>query len=94
MERTRYGLSEAIVNVLESWPELERRVFTQSHYRGDSVEVISLSVGLSVSEVRSILEQCNRRLRQSLMAFWRSSVDSPRPAAKRNPELAGCDCLL
>ncbi len=93
MERNRNGLSEAIVNVLESWPALDRQVFTQSHYRGESVESISKSLGLSVSDVRSILEQCSRRLRQSLKAFRSSALDSLRSAGGCNPKLARYDYL-
>ncbi len=90
MERTRNGLSEAILNVLRSWPLLERQVFTESHYRGESPERISISLGLSVSEVRSILEQCNRRLRQSLKAFRRSDLDSLKPDEGGNAKFATC----
>ncbi len=88
MERTRNGLSDAIVNVLESWPGVDRQVFTRSHYRGESVERISDTLGLSVSEVRSILEQCGRRLRQALKSFRRSGPDSVNRAELGNTDLA------
>lgn len=93
MERTRNGLSEAIVDVLGSWPAVERQIFTQSHYFGKTPESISNTLGLSVSEVRLILEQCNRRLRQSLKAFRRAGMSSLRSAGGREPDFAANDCL-
>ncbi len=92
MERTRNGLSEAIVNVLASWPQVERQVFTKSHYRGESAERISATLGLSVAEVRSILEQCNRRLRQSLKGFLRSSPASSKAAEEGERDHVPYDC--
>lgn len=69
VERNREMLSQAIVDVLMSWPELHRRVFEQAHYQGRSAEEISGSLSLSVTNVRMILENCNRRLRAALRAF-------------------------
>ncbi len=93
MERTRNGLSEAIVSVLKSWPLLERQVFTQSHYRGESAEHISVALGLSVSEVRSILEQCNTRLRKSLKGFRLPQLSSLHGSEEGDSEYAAHDYL-
>jgi DNA-directed RNA polymerase specialized sigma24 family protein len=69
LERTRELLSEAIVEVLRSWPELHRCVFVQSHYRGESVEQLSNSLHIDASEIRIILEHCDRMLRAALKGF-------------------------
>ena len=76
LERIRNGLSELILSELESWQDLHRQVFIQSHYRGQSVEQMSNSFGLCSSEVRMILQQCDRRLRQALKAFRESRQES------------------
>ncbi len=93
MEGTRNGLSEAILNVLRSWPTLHRQVFTQSHYYGESAESISCSLGLSVADVRSILEQCNWKLQLALKAFRRGGLNALRSADGCNPGLATNDYL-
>jgi DNA-directed RNA polymerase specialized sigma24 family protein len=74
MDKTRELLSERIVEALRSWPELHRRVFVQSHYRGESLEEISVSLGLKAIEVRQILENCDRRLRVALKSFRLGNV--------------------
>ena len=93
MERNRKDLSEAIVDVLESWPELDRQVFTRSHYRGESTESISSSEGLSVSEVRMILDLCNRRLRQSLTVFRTGAMNQLPSVDRCSGKLAATDYL-
>lgn len=67
--RTREVLSTAIVDVLKSWPELHQRVFIKSHYCSESIEQISISVGLRASEVRAVLDLCDRKLRGALKGF-------------------------
>lgn len=69
LERNRELLSQAIMDVLKSWPELHRRVFEQAHYQGDSVQKISGSLGLSATDVSTILESCDRKLRWALRSF-------------------------
>jgi hypothetical protein len=93
MERTRIGLSEAIVNILRSWPARHRQIFTQSHYCGETAESISNSVGLSVPEVHLILEQCNRMLRQSLKDFRRGTLISLRSPDSRAAEFSANNCF-
>ena len=83
-ERNRELLSQTIVGVLKSWPEHCRKVFEQSHYQGRSVEMISTSLGLSVMDVRMILENCDRRLRSALHDFraeTKSVDENSRPVA-------------
>ena len=62
----REDLIREIFNTLSQWPELERRVFTQAHYDGQSPEAISLSLRLDIEEVSAILKQCDQRLHTSL----------------------------
>ena len=81
-------LTEAILEVLRSWPELDRRVFVQAHYAGHSVEQVSSNLGLNISEVRSILERCERKLYLALKVFRQSSFDPRLLASIRRSALA------
>jgi hypothetical protein len=69
----RQTLLQEINNVFLQWPELERRIFSQAHYCGQSPEAISRSLQLDLEEVSSILKRCERRLYASLRSFRKSS---------------------
>ena len=73
----RETLLQEIHNALLQWPELERRIFSQVHYYGQSPEAISRSLQLNVEEVRATLKQCERRLYTSLRSFRKSGCDKP-----------------
>ena len=73
----REDLIQGIFNALRQWPELERRVFTQAHYHGQSLEAISHSHRLDVGEVSMILKRCDRRLHTFLREFRKSSCEKP-----------------
>jgi|WetSurMetagenome_2_1015567.scaffolds.fasta_scaffold38591_2 DNA-directed RNA polymerase specialized sigma24 family protein len=78
----RENLATEILNALYRWPELDRQIFSQAHYRGQSLETISRSVQLGVDEVRDILKRCDRRLHESLKAFRNSSCPQPFPVTR------------
>jgi len=65
----REELFREIANVLQEWPDLERRIFAQAHYHGQSLESISHSLKLDVEKVSAILNQCDRKLQTSLREF-------------------------
>ena len=69
----RETLLQEIHNAFLQWPELDRGVFSQAHYFGQSPEAISHSLQLDVEEVRTILKRCERRLYASLRSFRKSS---------------------
>ena len=69
----REDLFQEISDVIRQWPELERRIFSQAHYQGQSPEAISKSLKLNVEEVDSILRHCDLRLYSSLRDFRKSS---------------------
>ena len=69
LEHNRELLSQAIVDVLASWPELHRQIFEMAHYQGSPVEGISGRLGVNASDVHRILEVCDRKLRASLRGF-------------------------
>jgi len=73
----REDLIQKIFNALRQWPELERRVFAQAHYHGQSLEAISCSHRLDVKEVSMILKRCDRRLHNSLRQFRNSRRKKP-----------------
>ena len=86
MDRSRELLSQAILDVLGSWPELDRRVFVQAHYQGRPIENISGCLGLSTAEVRRILETCERKLLSALRDFRNAAGDA---VAHCSPERTG-----
>jgi len=76
-KRRRENLFQEIFNVLRQWPELERRVFYEAHYRGQSAEAISRSLQMDLQTVGSILQQCDSRLHASLRNFRSSGYEKP-----------------
>jgi len=89
----REDLFQEISNVLRQWPELERRVFSQAHYHGQSLEAISHSLELDVEEVSAILKRCDRQLHASLRDFRESNCEKPSsiPAETACPAARGQD---
>jgi DNA-directed RNA polymerase specialized sigma24 family protein len=69
VEPPRNLLSQAIVESLRSWPELQRRVFAEIHYRGRSKEAVAQTLSLQPEEVAQILEQCEHKLHSALKVF-------------------------
>jgi DNA-directed RNA polymerase specialized sigma24 family protein len=65
----REDLFQEIFKVLDRWPDLEREVFFQAHYCGQSPEAISRSLKLDSEAASAILKKCNRRLQASLRKF-------------------------
>jgi DNA-directed RNA polymerase specialized sigma24 family protein len=75
----REDLFQEIRNTLFEWPELERRVFSQAHYNGESLETISRSLQLNIEEVSTILKECDRRLNNSIRNFRKDDKTLPLP---------------
>ena len=69
IEPSRNMLSQAIVETLNSMPEVQRRIFIEIHYGGRSVEDVSRRMGMPQSEVNQILQYCERRLYRALKIF-------------------------
>ena len=69
LESNRDHLLPAIVDVLQSWPEKHRRIFTQAHYKGASPKDIARTMGLGVGDVEEVLVKCERALRAALRTF-------------------------
>jgi hypothetical protein len=72
----RDSLFHKIRNTLLEWPELERRVFSQSHYEGQSPEAISRSLQLDVDKVSEILKECDRRINILVRSFRTGKAES------------------
>ena len=86
----REALLQEIYNVFLQWPELERRIFSQAHYYGQSPDAISHSFQLDVEEVLTTLKQCERRLYASLRSFRKSNCDKPSLIPAAIAGLAAC----
>jgi DNA-directed RNA polymerase specialized sigma24 family protein len=83
-EYIRDGLSEVILGELNGWPDDHRQIFIQSHYRGQSPEQVSRSFGMCASDVRLVLNLCERRLREALKAY-REPKREPESTASLGP---------
>jgi DNA-directed RNA polymerase specialized sigma24 family protein len=77
VESPRELLSQAIIDVVRSFPENHRRIFVQVRYEGRPIDEPARALGINVSEARQILEQCERKLIRDLREF-RRSTDSSR----------------
>ena len=58
-----------ITFTLRHWPELERRVFIMTHYRGKSREAIARALRLDEKEVDIILRHCDQQLHTALRGY-------------------------
>jgi hypothetical protein len=86
----REALFQEIVFVLRQWPELERRVFSLTHYHGQSLEAISRSLNLDAEEVSAILKQCDRQLNACLRKFRKGSCGKAPPISAETACPAAC----
>ncbi len=83
IESIRKCLSEAILIELKSWPDQHRQAFVMSHYRGQTIENVGLSLGLTAGEVRQILSFCERKLRSALKNFREGNCEGSLVSAVR-----------
>jgi len=89
-ERGRELLSQRILEVLDSWPEHYRQVFIRSHYWGDTAEMISASMGMTLAEVSQMLECCDQKLLAALRPF-RDEAGDPDQAGHEPFEVSSRD---
>ncbi len=93
-------LFRGITDILGQWPDLDRKVFTRAHYRGESIAAISRSLRVDARQVRGILEKCEQDLHASLRMFRgnaaaRAAAEEtggqadPRPEAARAHQAPG-----
>lgn len=75
----RESLFQEILNILHQWPELERRIFCEAHYRGQSPEQVAQEFHMRTQQVRRILRQCDHRLHAALQNY-RAAHRSTAPA--------------
>jgi DNA-directed RNA polymerase specialized sigma24 family protein len=86
----REALLKEISAAIRQWSELERRIFSQAHYQGQSIEAISCSLQLDVEQVNTILKQCDRRLYAFLRSFRKNSRENSSLATTGVSCLASC----
>jgi hypothetical protein len=86
----RNDLFEEIFNTYRRWPELERKVFSLAHYQGQSSETISRALRVDVKEVGTILQQCERGLRNSLRDFFESGSEQASSIPEETEIAADC----
>jgi len=66
---SRKLLARIIMEVIQEWPEIDRRVFVAAHYDGQSPDRVASVYEMTRGEVRSILERCERHLHDALREF-------------------------
>ncbi len=90
-KQERDHLLQEIFDALRRWPDLDRRVFFLSHYRGQSVETISRALQLEADNVENILRQCEQRLHASLRNFRENNGGQtmPLPTESACPAMSG-----
>ena len=66
---SRWHLSQAILDVLASWTELDRSIFTRVHFGGQSPEAAAGAEAITPGQARSILASCQRDLVERLRPF-------------------------
>ena len=79
-----------ILAVLRQWSDLERRIFSQAHYKGQSLEAISHSLGLDAEEVSTILKQCDRQLHAALKNSCKSNCGKSLPIPAETARISAC----
>ena len=89
LEFTREELSRAILDVLATWPERDRRIFTRVRYEGESAESAARQEGVDPSEARAILAVCERELLERLRVF-RALAKAQGLARAAEASLTGC----
>jgi len=90
-EISRNLLSRAIMECLDSWPELQRRIFISVHYGGKPVSEIAASLGLSQEEVSQALQSCERQLHQALKPFRAAeSPEAPYEPCRESVHAPAC----
>jgi DNA-directed RNA polymerase specialized sigma24 family protein len=94
----REDLFHRIVDTMREWPNLDRQIFAQAHYRGQSIETISRSLNLDVKETRLILQHRDRELYTALRKFrevsrGKSQPTVPPPAGSTNSLLCSGCCI-
>jgi len=72
LKEQREDLFREISGVFDTWPDLERSIFSQAHYQGKSPEMISHALNVELDEIDFILRKCERELLTSLRFFRES----------------------
>jgi DNA-directed RNA polymerase specialized sigma24 family protein len=75
----REDLYREILDTLKEWPRLDRQIFAQAHYHGQSIEAISRSLNLDLAEARLILQLRDRELYAALRKFRENSCGESLP---------------
>jgi hypothetical protein len=89
-ERKREDLFREISDTICQWPELERKVFSLAHYRGQSLADIARSLKLNAEKVGVILKQCDRGLHDSLRNFLESKGEEASFDTNKEDVLSAC----
>ena len=90
-EHPRDLLAHAIIASIQSWPELQRRIFVEVRYSGKSAQDVADHLGLQLGEVIHSLEQCELRLYRALKSqSWTASSEVSEVPSPPRAYTAGC----
>jgi DNA-directed RNA polymerase specialized sigma24 family protein len=88
---SRNLLLQAIMECVNSWPELQRRIFISVHYGGKPESEVAAILGLSRKEVEQALQDCERQLHQALKPFREAeSPEAPYEPRRESVRAPAC----
>ena len=90
---SREDLLPEIFNTIRQWPDIERLVFAEAHYHGQSLEAISRTLRLNAEEVGKILKKCDSQLQASLRKLCQSGSGKASPAPD-GTAIAAARCII
>ncbi len=86
-------LADAIITSLQSWPEVERRIFVEVRYLGKSPDAVAQLLGLQPAEVCQALVQCELKLYRALKTL-RDAAFSESPVVASTPHVYTVGCCF
>jgi DNA-directed RNA polymerase specialized sigma24 family protein len=95
----REEIFQGILDTMRKWPSLDRQIFVQAHYHGQSVETISSALKLNEAEVCQILHQCDSDLYAALKQFrdsgeWDTLRTPTGPVGRAASSFLFADCVM
>lgn len=93
LEIPRDQLLQVIMNALQSWSDLHRRIFIDIHYGGRSAAEVAQVLGMPQEEITRILELCSSSLNGALKVRRQATGEGmPGFPFREQSHAAACCC--
>jgi DNA-directed RNA polymerase specialized sigma24 family protein len=92
-DTARNQLSRTIMETVNSWPELQRRIFVSVHYCGKSTIDTATALGVDPAAVAQALHDCEQRLHLALKPFREAESNEASYAPRHAPMHASACCF-